>query len=480
MSDAQVLKASQDIVRAVVAHEVGHTLGLRHNFAGSLAKNIEPAEMDKAFTAYLNGKPMLGKVTSSTVMDYVEFRDQLLMGDLLLRNKDALPYDQMAIATLYKGKTFAKDEVPAFCTDRSKGKFVDCDVFDSGSSVVQQGAQAVSVKAETAAHMVLEVYTALTKTPSRGQDITEIERISLDPQKLARWILGERHALYRTLTDQSAILAVRRNFPYVSPINEEEVKEAEMQWLTMEFAKVGGLAKAFAPLPQDYAEKAYVAFLQLLSNKRYLAGNDRDNKPWAYTQEEIVRLKKAGKLLFDKLKPALVIEDVLILMGAATPKAKLADSDLSRDLAVELEKRAAEYILAVDPGKELVIVLEPNVSKVLSGAAPMGIDGIPGLPIGKGDAKAVAKPAGPKTLTLPTYAYPPEVRMAAARLLSSARAEAPEWGLSERARLRAKVQTALSAAVAGKDLNSIKIEGMPRQLARWLLENNSVGAAVGQ
>ena len=70
--------------------------------------------------------------------------------------------------------------------------------------------------------------------------------------------------------------------------------------------------------------------------------------------------------------------------------------------------------------------------------------------------------------------------MAAARLLSSSRAEAPEWGVSERARLRAKVQTALSAAVAGKDLNSIKIEGMPRQLARWLLEHNSVGAAVGQ
>ena len=35
-SDASILKMSQDYVREVIAHEVGHTLGLRHNFAGSL------------------------------------------------------------------------------------------------------------------------------------------------------------------------------------------------------------------------------------------------------------------------------------------------------------------------------------------------------------------------------------------------------------------------------------------------------------
>lgn len=34
LTDEAVLKLSQDYVREVTAHEVGHVLGLRHNFAG--------------------------------------------------------------------------------------------------------------------------------------------------------------------------------------------------------------------------------------------------------------------------------------------------------------------------------------------------------------------------------------------------------------------------------------------------------------
>jgi hypothetical protein len=37
LTDAGALRASQDYVREVVAHEVGHVLGLRHNFAGSVS-----------------------------------------------------------------------------------------------------------------------------------------------------------------------------------------------------------------------------------------------------------------------------------------------------------------------------------------------------------------------------------------------------------------------------------------------------------
>src|SRR6202012_3697536 len=53
LTDAAVLRASQDYVREVIAHEVGHVLGLRHNFAGSLGATLTSKELDDWFNAYL-------------------------------------------------------------------------------------------------------------------------------------------------------------------------------------------------------------------------------------------------------------------------------------------------------------------------------------------------------------------------------------------------------------------------------------------
>ena len=47
-----VQRASLDLVRSAVAHEVGHTLGLAHNFAGSLGTNIAEDEVDGILAKY--------------------------------------------------------------------------------------------------------------------------------------------------------------------------------------------------------------------------------------------------------------------------------------------------------------------------------------------------------------------------------------------------------------------------------------------
>ncbi|HET6345137.1 MAG TPA: zinc-dependent metalloprotease, partial [Myxococcota bacterium] len=51
------LAAMQDYVRLVVAHEVGHTLGLRHNFAGSLVSELATASARaEAWQGYVSGR----------------------------------------------------------------------------------------------------------------------------------------------------------------------------------------------------------------------------------------------------------------------------------------------------------------------------------------------------------------------------------------------------------------------------------------
>ena len=101
LTDEAVLRISQDYVREVVAHEVGHVLGLRHNFAGSLDGTLSRKELDDWFKAYVTGKPMdayTNKLTGSSVMDYNILQSAVFIGWRMRALKEALPHDRAAIA----------------------------------------------------------------------------------------------------------------------------------------------------------------------------------------------------------------------------------------------------------------------------------------------------------------------------------------------------------------------------------------------
>src|SRR5262249_48358993 len=95
------LDEQNDHLRYVVAHEVGHALGLRHNFA---------------------------KGPVSTVMNYFRFKQTVKIGhDVIRQGGKTLDYDRKVMRHVYFDEPLDLDALPTFCTDGQ----VRCDPLTS-------------------------------------------------------------------------------------------------------------------------------------------------------------------------------------------------------------------------------------------------------------------------------------------------------------------------------------------------------------
>ncbi len=147
---------SKSVVRAVVMHEVGHTLGLRHNFMGSLGTSKD------------------GAVQSASIMDY---NDEVIDAQF----EEPGSYDQAIVASEYQNKPIVEEF--KFCTDEfASAGLPTCAPFDFSANPLQ-GQQVSEESSLTIAQLFMQYGQA-------DMAITLIQR------GLATNIQKMRHALF--------------------------------------------------------------------------------------------------------------------------------------------------------------------------------------------------------------------------------------------------------------------------------------------
>lgn len=448
--DATVLRVSQDFVRSVVAHEVGHTLGLRHNFAGSVAANYSLDRQSSIVESYLkNGGAPEGIVPASTVMDYLLTENEFLVGDIVLKDSKALEYDEKAIRALYRRERYADSEMPLFCTDSHLSDFVDCKQFDQGASFVENVKSSFASRIASMPGEVLDLFIA-AKAPRKGDRPVPVENVALPDFDEAKGILAPRHGLLKSLASGTGILKIQRGFPAILPSNKEEVRRTELDFALSEMGRLGGADAVFSMIPEDFTERSVQRFAALL--EKNLKGVGPGNQPYEFSPQEQETMKARVASYFKKLEEKLVVAELEILGGAEAwgKLEKFADHPAASLLSELFARRIEHYVFA-------------TTGKFLEGEVEV-----------PGENDTVKRVA----VRLPEFRWSQEIRRLSAGLLADGRAEAIDWGLYERAGIKKKFDGLLQSSLGEAKLDGLEPAKLERGMAKWVLENRKVLGAL--
>jgi len=465
VSDEMVLQMSQDYVRGIVAHEVGHVLGLRHNFAGSLDSTVSHARLDKWLKAYLNEEDLAeyeNDYTSNSMMEYQVFPAMALTGSKMRTTDTVLPHDRGAIQWGYYDDPDVAEKKTLFASDDDARRWNDVTTFDYGKDPVVTAYANIADSVSRLPSTLIETFIR-AKAPKDERDRVPLEQVNLRVSGFARTLGSDLRSLLRWFSTSNRSLTIESQFEFVGDLNEQEVKLAHWKRLNEQIEALGGIDRAvFSFLPGigklDLKKKpkdvqAALAIKssdlnsrleKLLESPAYQSFTGLDDQVHTFTEEEQKLIKERAELFFTKLSDAVVLEVCKVFESA------------QRNLGVEANEGLADDDIVSKMEKRLI----GFASKIIT----------------EKDEKKIVRGEIHKTMVveLKDYKYSLATRIAAAKMLTDRIGSYKSWSKQGKSDINKKLKGDVEGMLSIKHFKSFKDSMLSRSLRKWYLDQQDV------
>ena len=464
LTDAGALRASQDYVREVVAHEVGHVLGLRHNFAGSVSANMSRQQIDEWFQAYVTGQSLdayTNHYASSSIMEYTVFKSAVQVGWFIRTRKEPLPHDKATIQWGYFGSQEPREKKMLFGSDELVGTYGDLQRFDEGVEPVVGAYSQLADDIRLLPNSLIETFIS-AKAPRDSRDATPIAEVNLSPARYATQTANHFALMLSWFRASTRSLRVENQFEFIGELNQKDRAKAHWKDLNDQVERIGGVDRAlFSFLPLDLklelkdpskgiptADKVGETNLmgrlrKLLDAPAYTNFVGLDEKKYAFSAAEKELILKRGEKFFREFEKELVKQVCARLENSSRDLGIIAQENLEdADITAKLEQRIIDTARLVLTAKDETKRLKGKVDKSL--------------------------------VEVVDFRYEPEVRMAAAKMLNDKTGTYRGWATDAKGDLNKSLKDEIDGALNIANFKDFKDSMLSRTLREWYLKQQDI------
>ena len=353
ISEEAYSKIALDYLRDVTAHEVGHVLGLRHNFAGNLAANYDMSKRKDHFKEYLaSGSTPRDLIVTSSVMDYLPFKESVMSGNQIKELPRVNSYDQLAIDVLYHGKKIEDLEknTPLFCTDSHTSQYLDCGVWNASSSTIGFAKYETQNNIDSLPYLLAEYFISYAKSVEEGSERLPFDQILTPSLDWAFELLSPRIRALEAIQADSRSLSIDRKFPYITESNIDEIDREYALALHQDLQTYGGgdWTKILDQVPDNIAEMTSIRFSQIISSEAYRKGMGPAGF-YEFTAAEIQKMQLAVNIYMKEMEKSLSIIEAIQLYSIGNISNATIDEEgqeLDDQFVPYLTKKAVKWIFS--------------------------------------------------------------------------------------------------------------------------------------